>query len=188
VGRRWILGHVSTLSDRDVERIARMGLVVSTHTNRYVYKEGHVLQQSLPPERAHEISPLRALVDAGVHVSLATDNVPVSLFWPIWQSVSRESRYTGERIAPAQALTREQALRCATIEGAYLTNDEDRKGSLEAGKLADLVVLDADPLQVAESALREVGAVLTMVGGVPVYASAGYGDLAAERAREADAT
>ena len=90
--------------------------------------------------------PLRRLLDAGVPVALATDNVPVSLWHPIWQVVARIDRTINAPVAPAQALTREEALRCATIGGAYLTFDEDRKGSLEPGKLADLVVLSQDPL------------------------------------------
>ena len=113
-GRRWVLGHISTLSSRDIARIARMGLVITTHTNRYIFKEGHLLQKRLPPERHMEIAPIRSLVDAGVSVALATDNVPVSLFWPVWQAISRMNRYTNEQVVPEQALTREQAIRCAT--------------------------------------------------------------------------
>ena len=63
----------------------------------------------------------------------------------------------------------EQALRTATINGAYLTFDEDKKGSLEPGKLADLAVLSADPLTVAESAIRDITADMTMVGGKIVH-------------------
>jgi len=98
-----------------------------------------------------------------------TDNVPISLFWPIWESVARLSRVTNERIAPEQAITRAQALRCATENGAYLTFDEDKKGSLEPGKLADLAVLSADPLTVPEPAIRDITADMTMVGGKIVH-------------------
>lgn len=168
-GRRWVLGHVSTLAPRDVERIARMGLVVSTHTNRYVYKEGHLLRRRLGPGREEEISPLRSLLEAGVTVCLATDNVPVSMFSPVWQSVSRKSLYDANPIAPGQALTREQALRCATEAGASLTFDEDRKGSLETGKLADLFVASEDPLTVPEDGLQHISSRLTIVGGSVVH-------------------
>lgn len=173
-GRRWVLGHISTLSSRDIARIARMGLVITTHTNRYIFKEGHLLQKRLPPERHMEIAPIRSLIDAGVSVALATDNVPVSLFWPVWQAISRMNRYTNERIVPEQALTREQAIRCATWSGAYLTFDEDKRGSLEAGKLADLVVLSDDPLTVEEICIREISARMTMVGGKIVHDTPGW--------------
>jgi len=53
-----------------------------------------------------EITPLRDLVDAGVKVGLVTDNVPISLFWLIWESVARLARVTNERVAPEQAITR----------------------------------------------------------------------------------
>jgi predicted amidohydrolase YtcJ len=168
-GRRWVLGHIATLSPRDIERIARMGLVITTHTNSNIYKSGHLHQKRLPPERHGEITPLRSLLDAGVNVGLVTDNVPVSLFWPIWQVVARLSRVTNERVAPDQAITRAEALRCATFNGAYLTFDEAKKGSLEPGKLADLAVLSADPLGVEEAGIRDISALMTMVGGSPVH-------------------
>jgi predicted amidohydrolase YtcJ len=93
------------------------------------------------------------------------------LFWPIWQAVARRGRDVGAPIAPEQALSRAQALRCATENGAYLTFDEGKKGSLEAGKLADLAVLSADPLTVEEEKLRDISADMTMVGGCVVHAS-----------------
>jgi predicted amidohydrolase YtcJ len=170
-GRRWVIGHINVLSPHDIERIVRMGLVVTPHTNSNLYKEGHTWQAKLAPEQQRWNTPLRDLVDAGVSVGLVTDNVPVSLFWPIWESVARLSRVTDTPIAPEQALTRQEALRCATMGGAYLTFDEDKKGSLEPGKLADLAVLSADPLTVAEPAIRDISADMTMVGGRIVHRS-----------------
>jgi len=167
--QRWILGHINVLSEDDVGRIRDLGLVVTTHTNRYVYKEGHLLQERLGAARADDIVPLRRLLDAGVHVSFATDNVPISLWHPVWQAVARESLYTGETIAPRQRLTREEALRCATAEGAWLSFEEDDKGTIEPGKLADFAVLSDDPLACPEAALRDITAVLTVVGGRIVY-------------------
>jgi predicted amidohydrolase YtcJ len=175
-GRRWVVGHISTLAPRDIERIARLGLIVTTHTNRYIYKEGHLLQRRLPAERQREITPLRDLLDAGVKVGLATDNVPVSMFWPIWQAVARTSNVTQHRIAPEQAISRTEALRSATVDCAYITFDEGKKGSLEPGKLADLAVLSADPLSVEEAGLRDIAAAMTMVGGKAVYETPNWHD------------
>jgi len=167
--QRWILGHINVLSRDDVSRIQDLGLVVTTHTNRYVYKEGHLLKERLGAAREDDIVPLRRLLDAGVHVSFATDNVPISLWHPVWQAVARQSLYTGEAIAPGQRLTREEALRCATAEGAWLSFEEGEKGSIEAGKLADFAVLSDDPLACPEAALRDISSVLTVVGGRAVY-------------------
>ena len=65
-GRRWVLVHINIVSPRDIERIARMGLVLTSHTNSNVYKEGHSWQARLPPERRRDNSPLRDLMDAGL--------------------------------------------------------------------------------------------------------------------------
>jgi predicted amidohydrolase YtcJ len=168
-GRRWVISHISTIPPRDIERIVRMGLVLTTHTNNYLYKGLHAQAQRLPPERHGEIVPLRSLLDAGVKVSLATDNVPVSPFLPIWQTVARTSYQTKERIGAGEALSRADALRCATVNGAYLTFDENKKGSLEVGKLADLAVMSADPLVTEESSIPDTHSLMTMVGGRIVH-------------------
>jgi len=168
-GRRWVISHITTFSPRDIERIVGMDLVLTTHTNRSLYKGLHALTEQLPPERHGEITPLRSLVDAGVKVALATDNVPVSLFLPIWQTIARSDYRTKERVAPQQALSRADALRCATTNGAYLTFDENKKGTLEVGKLADLAVLSADPLTVEEEKIADIRSLMTMVGGRTVH-------------------
>ncbi len=168
-GRRWVISHISTIAPREIESIARMGLVLTTHTNNYLYKGLRELAQRLPPARHREINPLRSLLEAGVKVSLATDNVPVSPFLPISQAVARRGYQGGEPVAPEEALSRADALRCATVSGAYLTFDEDKKGSLEPGKLADLAVLNADPLTVEEGGLAGIRALMTMVGGRVVH-------------------
>ena len=126
-GRRWVISHIGTISPREIETIARMGLILTTHTNSYLYKGLEDLARRLPPERHREINPLRSLAEAGVKVSLATDNVPVSAFLPIWQAIARETFGTRERVAPSEALSRADALRCATSNGAWLTFDEGRK-------------------------------------------------------------
>jgi len=169
--QRWVLGHLSSLSPGDIGRVRDLGLVTTSHTNRYVYKEGHLLAERLGPARSQEVSPLRALVEAGVPVSLATDNVPVSMFWPIWQSVTRMNRYTGRPVAPEQAISRSQALHAATVAGAMLTFEEDVKGRLAPGLLADMTVLDRDPLAVPDEALMELRSELTLVGGRIVWSS-----------------
>jgi predicted amidohydrolase YtcJ len=149
--------------------VLRMGLVLTTHTNNYLYKGLDAQAKRLPPERHNEISPLRSLLDAGVKVALATDNVPVSLWLPIWQTIARTSYQEKVRVSPQEALTRADALRCATANGAWLTFDEGKKGSLEVGKLADLAVLSADPLTVEESSIAHTTSLMTMVGGRVVH-------------------
>jgi predicted amidohydrolase YtcJ len=168
-GKRWVIAHINTITPADIERIVRMGLVLTTHTNNSLYKALDTLARQMPPDRHREIVPLRSLLDAGVEVSLATDNAPASLFLPIWQTVARTSFRTARRVAPEEALTRADALRCATANGAYLTFDEDNRGSLQPGKFADLAVLSADPLTVEEEKIADIVSRMTMVGGKVVY-------------------
>jgi predicted amidohydrolase YtcJ len=79
-------------------------------------------------------------------------------------------------VAPGQAITRAQALRCATINGAYLSFDEDKKGSLESGKLADLAVLSGNPLTVEEKSIADITSLMTMVSGRIVYQSPNWNE------------
>jgi len=168
-GKRWVLSHISTLSPQDIEKIAEMELIVTTHTNRYLFKEGHLLQEKQGPAGEQDIVPLRSLLDAGVPVVLASDNVPVSMFHPMWHAVARIARQTGEVVSAGQKLSREEALRCMTANGALLTWDENRKGVLKPGMLADLAVLDADPLSCPEAEIKNIKALMTLVGGKVVY-------------------
>jgi predicted amidohydrolase YtcJ len=100
--------------------------------------------------------------------------VPVSSFLPIAQTIRRIPYQMQDPVAPGQSLSRADALRCATNHGAYLTFDEGKKGSLEPGKLADLAVLSADPLTIAEAEIADIRALMTMVGGRIVYEGPGW--------------
>ena len=168
--KRWIIGHIATLSDDDIAKMRDLGLVVSTHTNRYIWRTGAKMLKDAGPGQENTISPLASLTKAGVPVTFGTDNVPVSLFYPIWQSIARKDLTTGEIVAPAQKLSREQALRAATINGAYLTFEENQKGSIEPGKLADFVCLSDDLMTVEEDGIKDIVAEFTVVGGRTVFA------------------
>jgi predicted amidohydrolase YtcJ len=173
-GRRWMISHINVVAPRDVERIARMGLVATTHTNAYLYKALDTTANRLPAEQHDHIVPMNALRDAGVTVSLATDNVPVSLWLPVQQTIVRKDYKSGRQVGARQALSRMDALRCATLNGAALSFDEGKKGSLEVGKFADLAVLSADPLTVEEAKISETTALMTMVGGRIMHETPGW--------------
>ncbi|OVZ61748.1 hypothetical protein CDO44_05645 [Pigmentiphaga sp. NML080357] len=163
-GQRWVLGHQPVLDAQTVARIRDLGIVLTTHTNRHIYKDGDLWMQRRGPDAQDDIVPLRRLLDAGVPVAFGSDNLPVSLFGPVWHAVARLSR-GGRPVAPAQALSRQEALRIATRGGAYLTFDEDVRGAIAPGKLADLVVLNGDPLTCAENDIATLHSLLTVVDG-----------------------
>jgi predicted amidohydrolase YtcJ len=87
----------------------------------------------------------------------------------VQQTVVRWDFRSQRQVGAGQALSRMDALRCATANGAYLTFDEDKKGTLQPGKFADLAVLSADPLTVHETKIADIGSEMTMVGGKIVY-------------------
>lgn len=167
--RRWVMAHITALNEEQIAQIRDLGIVTTTHTNGYIWKSGAAFRDRIGRARENDVVPLRHLLDAGVPVAFGTDNVPVSLWYPVWQTVARLDRTTQTQVAPEQALTREEALRCATQGGAYLTFEEDEKGSLETGKLADIVVPSQDPLTCDLDALRHTVADMTIVGGKVVY-------------------
>lgn len=87
----------------------------------------------------------------------------------LWAIVARRKRETGELIAPAQRVSRHEALQALTINGAYLTYEEANKGSIEPRKWADLVVLAEDLFEVDEERLKDIPIAMTIVGGQVVY-------------------
>jgi predicted amidohydrolase YtcJ len=169
-----VVSHINVLSPRDIERVAKMGLVLTTQTNSYLYKRLDKTAMDLTPDRYVDIVPLKSLLEAGVTVALASDNTPISLWHPIQQTVLRRAIGSNRTYGETQALSRLEALRCATANGAYLTFDEDKKGMLEVGKLADLVVVSCDPLTVPADQLAQTHALMTMVDGRIVHETPGW--------------
>lgn len=168
-GLRWVIAHPITVDADQRAALRDLGVVVTTHTNAYLWKKASAFAARLGADKVDTLCPLRSLVDDGIVVSLATDNVPISL-WPcIWQAVERIDRDTGRVVAPAQRLTREEALRCATVNGATLCLEEEARGTLEPGKLADLIVLDENPLTVEADRLQHLAPAMTIAGGRVVW-------------------
>ncbi len=169
-GKRWVLSHINLLDDDEVDTCERLGLVLTSHTNRYILRESAAAAKRLGPDKARHIVPLRTLRDRGIPVNTGTDNVPVTLWPSIHQAVTRRNRDGAPVAAPEECVTREDALRMATINGAKLTFEEGIKGSLEPGKLADFAVLSADPLSCEADAIKDIVATTTVVGGRVVFA------------------
>jgi predicted amidohydrolase YtcJ len=165
----WVIAHPVTLDASQIAQIRDLGVMITTHTNAYVWKRGAATLAQVGREKENTICPIRSLLDAGVTVSLATDNVPISLWNCIWQASERIDRDTGVVIGPEQRISREEALRCATVHGARLCLAESERGTIAAGKLADLIVLPSDPLTISGSELAQMTPEQTMVGGQFVW-------------------
>lgn len=162
------LEHAGYPTRADIERMARLGAITVNQPN-YLYDSGDEFISRLGA-RAHELQPLRDELDAGVHVVLSSDS-DVTSYRPlatIRTAIDRRTR-SGASIGPTQALTLDEALRAHTLTAAYALQMEDLVGSLEPGKLADLVVVDGD-LDGDLDELASRDAWLTMVGGEIVHA------------------
>ena len=114
--------------------------------------------------------PIRRMLDGGVPVALSTDGVPYSMLWTAWEAIARWDE-DGQRRLGESHLTREEALRLAAQSGHRLTWNEDRYGSLEAGKVADMVVLAEDPLTCDLDRLKDIEIDRTFLGGRQVFGS-----------------
>ena len=120
----------------------------------------------------------RSTMESGVRMCLASDAMNVSPYAPfqnLWYVTTGQTLLPGVPGVPvAQRLTREEALRHATVECAWFLGQEGRLGSLEVGKHADLIVLSDDYFAVADNAIKDIRSVLTVVAGRIVYADAEY--------------
>ena len=115
---------------------------------------------------------MRSALDRGLVITAHCDSpiVPADPLLSIWASVNRLTS-SGQVLGPDQRISVLEALRAHTFNPAWQNFQENAKGSIEPGKLADLVVLDANPLEVDPAALRNIGILETIVGGKTVYSA-----------------
>ena len=167
--RRWMIGHVIETSAEQLKVIRELGLIVETIPLTHLWLRGR--QYVGKPEAAGRAVAHRDYLDQGIHFGLGTDNKPYSPFPTIWAAVERQERITNEVLGPSQILSRREALKAITMGGAYFSFEENCRGSLETGKLADLAVLSDDYLRIPADEISELHSVLTIVGGQEVYSS-----------------
>ncbi|MGA7292712.1 MAG: amidohydrolase [Terriglobales bacterium] len=123
------------------------------------------------PDRVRWCYPAKSYIDNGIIEGAGSDVpvTPLSPWWGIWAAVVRRELQTAQILAPEERISVEQALTLYTRNGAYAGFEEDRKGALEPGKLADFIVVDRDVLTVPSDELKDVKVLQTFVGGRNVY-------------------
>jgi len=159
---RWTLAHGRGLDTPLLNRLKAMGVGVSIAGGRY-------LSDGKSPQ-----PPIRTIVESGVRASYGSDNPsnPPTNPWFHLYAIVTGRNFQGTLVAADQTLARLDALRLYTRDGAWFSRDEQRLGSLEVGKLADLVVLSGDfldPARVPDEAIKTLRSVLTIVGGRIVH-------------------
>ncbi len=167
---RVVMIHAQTVRDDQLDRMADLGMIpsfFSAHT--FFWGDWH-RDSVFGAERAERISPTRSALDRGIVFTVHND-APVTPPDPIdliWNTVNRRTR-SGDILGATQRIGVMDAIRAVTINGAYQYFEEDDKGSITTGKLADLVILSANPLKTEASELRSIDVVETISHGRTVY-------------------
>lgn len=173
-GLRWIIDHAETISERSIDRIKALGGGIAVQ-DRMAFQGEHFIDR-YGKQAAEHSPPIARMLKAGVPVGAGTDATRVASYNPFlalyWLVAGKT--VGGTPLYPeANRLDRMEALRLFTVGSAWFSGEDDKKGTIEAGKLADLAVLSADYFCVPEEQIKGLESVLTVVGGKVVY---GVGD------------
>jgi predicted amidohydrolase YtcJ len=175
---RWAVLHLYNASEESLKRMKSLGLIWGVQDG--LYFGGERLQKEVGAEQAKMMPRIVTAMKLGLTVAGGTDahrvssyNPFVSLQWYLDGTTIGGVQTRGEIEAPS----RRQALEMYTRNSAFMANDDDKRGTLEAGKFADLAVLSADYLTAPVKEVGKIRSVLTMVGGDVVYAAAPFGNL-----------
>ncbi len=175
--RRFLVTHANFQFADSLKRFQRMGIVADVQP-AWLYKDGASLLQILGERRMRFFQPLKTCFDQGICIGGGSDHMvqldsfdstnPWNPWLGMWIAITRQTERGGVD-KPEQCLSREQALRLYTINNAYLNFEERKKGSLEPGKLADLIMIDRDVLTCPVDEIKRTKVLLTMVGGKIVW-------------------
>ncbi len=167
---RWRVEHAQHLSEKDIPRFAQMGIIAAMQ-GIHATSDAPFVVERLGEKRAKEGAYVwRKLIDSGAIIANGTDS-PVEKLNPIacyYASVTRKTK-DGKAFFPEEKMTREEALKSYTINGAYAAFKEDILGTITPGKLADLTVLSQDILTVPENEILKTKIIYTIVDGKVVY-------------------
>jgi len=178
-GLHWFIDHAETISDRNLERVRALeGGIAVQHRMAF---QGEYFVARYGEDAAKRTPPIRRMLELGLPVGAGTDATRVASFNP-WVCLGWlvSGRTTGGTVLYPEAnrLERDEALRLWTRGSAWFSSDEENKGVLAPGRLADLAVLSKDYFSVPEREIPSIESVLSIVGGEIVYASGDFGSLA----------
>ena len=172
--------HCNFMTPEAIDRMARLGIVADLQP-AWLERDGATLTKHFGDARLDFFQPYKSLFAKNVVVGGGSDHMqkiggqrsinPYNPFFGMWITLTRQPRWTDKVLHPEQRITREQAIRLYTINNAYLMFQEKEKGSLEKGKLADLIVLDRDILTCPIEQVKSIQVEQTYLGGKLVYSA-----------------
>src|SRR3984893_13913789 len=167
---RFRIEHCTLLTDTLIQRMRALQVIPAPFSG-YVYFHGDVMH-FYGQERTKHMFPMRSFLDAGLRPTDSSDYTASPADPMMWlQSQITRADMKGNVLGANQRITLEEAIRCGTVHGAYGSFEEDLKGSIQPGQLADLVVLAQDPFKAEPSELVKIHVERTMVGGIWKYES-----------------
>ena len=170
VDARHRIEHCQMAREDQLDEMQELGITPSFFVGHAYYWGDRHRDIFMGPERAARLSPLKSAVDRGIRFTVHDDTpvTPVKPIQLVWDAVNRITT-SGKVLGPAQRISPYEALRSVTIDAAWQNFEEDIKGSIEVGKLADFVVLEENPLTVDPEHIRDIRVLATVVGGETVY-------------------
>src|SRR5262245_3565565 len=165
---RWALAHVNQIKASQLERMRKLGMYAAVHP--WAVINGGIMHESFGDE-AYDMPPLATIQNSGVTWGLGTDATAANQYLPFTTlSFAVTGKMAGgARTVIRQTISREDALIAHTRKNAYFVFQENNLGSIQPGKLADLVVLDRDYLTIPADQIKDISPVLTMVDGRVVF-------------------
>jgi len=178
--RRTTVIHSQFVRRDQLDDYVRLGVNPSFFTN-HAFFWGDVHVRNLGRERAYFSSPMKTARSLGLRMTNHSDFLvtPLDTMFILWSAVNRLSR-SGQTIGPDERISVLDGLKALTIDGAYQYFEEDRKGSITAGKLADLVILSANPMKVDPATIKDIRVLETIKEGRTVFSRAPQGDVQPE--------
>ena len=166
---RWRIEHASVMNQALLDRAKKDGVVLVFHS--YLWEYGNILA-SYGPKRLSMMHAYRTAIDMGIPVAGHSDS-PISAAYPLLRIQDMVTRSSSEGIVNGanQRVSVDEAIRVWTLGGAYATFEENSKGSITPGKLADFVILQKDPRQVSPGAIKDIVLDATFLGGLKVYSA-----------------
>ena len=172
------LTHSNFMSEEAIAKMAQYGVVANMQPN-WLQLDGATLMKHFGEERTKFFQPYRTIFDRGVTVGGGSDHMQkigsfrsinqYNPFLGMWTAIARTPRWMDKPFHPEQAIAREEAIRLYTINNAFILMQEDKSGSLEAGKLADLIVVDRDLLTCPVDDVPNTKVLRTYLGGKLVH-------------------
>jgi len=170
---RWFLAHFTMIpSEATMDMLSRDGIYALAQPN-FLYSLEDRYESTLDGYRLQHINPVATPLRHGVRMAFGSDNLPIGPMVGLYVAVTRRGA-DGKVFGDEEAVSREEALRLYTLDAARLAWDETKKGSIEPGKFADLVVLDRDLLVVPAQQILDTKVELTILSGKIVFRGAHY--------------